>query len=191
MAIVTRRRLLTGLGAVVLAGADVAAPLMIARPARAEPERPRELRLYNTHTGETYRDVYHDGREVIFAQHMKLNRFLRDHHSDAATVMDPALFDMLWRLRTRYAQVHGRDIAINIHSAFRTHATNERLRAEGAAPNSFHKSGRALDISVQGLGIHFLANRVREVGAGGIGTYWRGRFVHIDTGPQRQWYRRV
>jgi uncharacterized protein YcbK (DUF882 family) len=32
---------------------------------------------------------------------------------------------------------------------------------------------------------------VREIGAGGIGIYWRSRFVHMDTGPRRFWYRRV
>jgi len=82
-------------------------------------------------------------------------------------------------------------VTINIHSAFRTEATNTRLLSEGAAQNSLHKVGKAVDVTVQGLGIYFLADRVREIGAGGVGIYWRARFCHIDTGPPRFWYRRM
>jgi uncharacterized protein YcbK (DUF882 family) len=178
--IANRRTVLIGLGAA-----------LITRPAPASDGEPRELRLYNPNTDERFVDVYHDGEQPIATARRRLDWFLRDHHVDLWMEMDPALLDLIWRLQQRYLVVHRRRVTINIHSAFRTEDTNRRMIPEGAAQNSYHKIGRAVDVTVQGLGIYFLAGRVREIGAGGIGIYWRSRFVHMDTGPRRFWYRRV
>ena len=175
-----RRTLVAGLGAA-----------LIVRPALASPDAPRELRLYNPNTDERFVDVYHSGEHYLATARRRLDWFLRDHHLDQWMHMDPAVFDLLWRLQQRYLAVHQRRVTINIHSAFRTERTNQRLLSEGAAQNSYHKIGKAVDVTVQGLGIYFLAGRVREIGAGGIGIYWRHRFVHMDTGPRRFWYRRI
>lgn len=177
---VTRRAVLGGLGAA-----------LIVRPAAAPASEPRELRLYNVNTGESFRDAYHNGEGYLAPAWQRLDWFLRDHHVDQSMRMDPGVFDLLWRLQNRYLAVHGRTVTINIHSAFRTEETNTRLLSEGAARNSLHKVGKAVDVTVQGLGIYFLADRVREIGAGGVGIYWRARFCHIDTGPPRFWYRRI
>ena len=177
---IPRRAALAGLGAAI-----------IVRPSPAQATEPRALSLYQITTGESYRDVYHNGEGYIERAWNDLNWFLRDHHEDLATTMDPGIFDLLWTLQNRYLAVHGRRVTINIHSAYRTEATNNRLLSEGAAQNSFHKFGKAVDLTVQGLGIYFLADRVREIGAGGVGVYWRSRFAHIDTGPPRQWFQRI
>ena len=176
----SRRAALAALGAAI-----------IVRPTPAPANEPRELRLYQIATGESFRDTYHNGEGYVARTWSDLNWFLRDHHEDIATNMDPRVFDLLWNLQNRYLAVHRRFITINIHSAYRTERTNTRLLSEGAAQNSFHKFGKAVDLTVQGLGIHFLAGRVREIGAGGVGVYWRSRFAHIDTGPARYWYQRV
>ena len=173
---VDRRTVLAGLGAA-----------LIARPAMAGTAEPRELRLYNPHTDETYRDVYHNGEGYIAGAQDALNRFLRDHHADAAMSMDPRLFDMLWHLRRSYRQHYGANITVNVHSAYRTPETNARLRSEGAAQNSYHMFGKAVDVSAQGYGIHFLKDRARQVAVGGVGIYMRSRFAHLDTGPRRVW----
>ena len=181
-----RRTVLAGACAGLGAAAVIAGPLSAATAESA----PRSLRLYNVHTGEAFADAYHNGEGYLARARDALDWFLRDHHVDAAIRMDPAVLDLLWRLQERYRRVHRRAVTINIHSAYRTRETNERLIPEGAARNSYHLRGQAVDISVQGLGIHFLNGRVREIGAGGVGVYRRGRFAHIDTGPRRSWYRR-
>ncbi len=175
-----RRACLAGLSAAVACG--------IATPAAAE--APRSLRLRNVHTGETFDDVYHDGAGYVAEMGERLNLLLRDHHADAAVYMDVRLFDILWRLQQRYLRARGHVPMLNIHSGYRTPETNARLVSEGAALNSYHLRGQAADISVEGYGIHILANLSRGIGQGGWGIYWRGRFVHLDTGPARFWYRR-
>ena len=177
---ISRRTALTGIGA----GLGAA---LIVRPALAGLGEPRELRLYNAHTGETFRDAYHNGEGYIAQAWSRLNALMRDHHTDVASEMDPRLFDILWHIHRNYHRVHGRFATLNIHSAYRTEETNERLRSEGAAQNSFHKFGRAVDISAQGFGIYFLYDMVQGVGAGGTGVYMRSQFAHLDTGPRRSW----
>ena len=173
---VSRRAVVAGLGAA-----------LIVRPALAAPGEPRELRLYNVHTDERFREHYHNGEGYIASARTALNRFLRDHHADVESEMDPRLFDILWKVHRNYQRVHGRFATLNVHSAFRTEATNEMLRSEGAAQNSFHKFGRAVDISAQGFGIYFLHDMVQNAGAGGTGVYMRSQFAHVDTGPRRHW----
>ena len=168
----------------LLAGAGAA---LIARPAVPSPGEPRELRLYNVHTGERFREVYHNGEGYFAAALPRLNWFLRDHREAAASEMDPRLFDILWTVQRNYLRTHGARVTLNVHSAYRTERTNALLRSEGAAQNSYHKFGRAVDISAQGYGIYFLYDMVQSSGAGGVGVYMRSQFAHLDTGPRRHW----
>lgn len=175
-----RRQVLRGLAA----GLGAA---LIARPALPSALEPRVLNLYNPHTGERFRDAYFNGEGYIARVLPQLNWLMRDHREAAAIEMDPALFDILWHVHRNYVRVHGISVVLNVHSAYRTERTNQLLRSEGAAQNSYHKLGRAIDISAQGYGIHFLKNMVRRAGAGGVGIYMRSRFAHLDTGPARSW----
>lgn len=176
---VGRRRVLLGMAA---------STLLLARPAlAASGEGARTLRLHNVHTGESFRDVYYADGGYLPDALGRLDIFMRDHHSGAVGLMDPGIHDILWRLQNRYRQAYGREVTINIHSAFRTRETNEMLRSEGAAQNSLHMRAKAVDVSVQGLGIYFLADQAPRVGAGGCGIYMRSQFAHLDTGPRRSW----
>lgn len=158
-----------------------------ARRARAD-GAPRVLRLYNPHTDERFDDAYHDGAGYLERPLYRLNWLLRDVRRDAAIRIDPATLDLVWRLHEKYRVARGHVPWINVHSAYRTPETNAALRIEGAAQNSFHMRGQAIDVSVQGYGIHILANFAQAVQTGGLGIYWRSRFVHLDTGPRRFWY---
>jgi len=178
----SRRRLGVWLGAGLLAGA------LGGRSAAAA--APRRLRLFQVHTRESFDAVYHDGERLLEAAVEPLAWFMRDHHLDLATEMDPGVYDLLWRLSQRYLRARGHQVTINVHSAFRSEETNARLRSEGAALDSYHLRGQAVDVSVQGYGIHFLANHARAIATGGLGIYWRAGYCHFDTGPPRFWYRR-
>ena len=184
MAVTGRRQVLAGIGAAGLVRALGGGAL--ARAAEA-----RRLALYNVNTGESFAGAYFAQGEVLPEARRALNRLLRDHHAEAETGMDPKVFELLRRLGQRYRRARGHEVVVKIHSAYRSEATNRKLRAEGAAWNSLHTSGRAVDVSVEGYGMRFLANHALNIGAGGVGIYWRAGFVHLDTGPARRWYKRI
>lgn len=157
-------------------------------PARAATAR--RVRLYNAHTGEQFDDIYHDGEGYLDDALSSLDWLVRDHRENVAAAMDPGVYDLVWTLGGRYAAARGSRPMITVHSGYRTPETNDALRTEGAAQNSLHMQGMAIDISVQGLGINILANQALRIGVGGLGIYYRSGFVHMDTGRPRFWYRR-
>ena len=90
---------------------------------------------------------------------------------------------------SQLAQVLGRRIVIT--SGYRSPEHNE---AVGGARNSYHMRGMALDIAMNGTTWEERLTFVRaafSVGFRGIGLYFPsrdgGEFIHVDTGPQRQW----
>lgn len=175
--------------ALIAAGPGLALGLG-ARSAWSQATEPRHVKMINHHTGERFDDVYHDGQRYLLDALERLDWFLRDHHADTAFIMDMDTVDLVWRLQQYYVRARGHRPWVNVHSAYRTPETNRSLVSEGAALNSYHMRGQAIDVSVQGYGMHILANFAQAVQTGGLGLYWRSDFVHLDTGPRRLWYRR-
>jgi len=192
MPFASRRNLLLGIGSLAAAAmlpavAFAEQRLAKLRPAAAPETAPRRLRLYNAGTKETFDRDYHDGGALIGAAHDELDWFLRDFHENQATRMNPALFDQLWRFQLRLARAGFGAGPLWVHSGYRTQKTNESLRREGAAHNSRHLTGEAVDVSVPGHGI-FNYERIAEWSAtGGLGLYYWDHFVHFDVGPRRYW----
>jgi uncharacterized protein YcbK (DUF882 family) len=115
----------------------------------------------------------------------KLNHFLRDSRESAETEMDPLLFDVLW-----HTQMHvGFSGTVEVLSAYRSPTTNAWLASvsRGAASDSQHMNGNAMDISMPGVPAFKVRQVARSLGMGGVGFYPRSGFVHIDTGPVRYW----
>ncbi|MDO5606105.1 MAG: D-Ala-D-Ala carboxypeptidase family metallohydrolase [Paracoccus sp. (in: a-proteobacteria)] len=71
-----------------------------------------------------------------------------------------------------------------VTSAYRS---PEHNRAVKGAVRSQHLTGTAFDISMANHDPTAFIAAARKVGFGGIGTYPRSNFVHIDTGPARRW----
>ena len=89
-------------------------------------------------------------------------------------------------LAIRISKSLGRPLIIN--SGFRSPAYN--AQQSGAAKNSYHMKGLALDCSRSAYGGDFASGEkfiklASQAGAGGIGTY--PSFIHIDAGPRRTW----
>jgi uncharacterized protein YcbK (DUF882 family) len=161
-------------GAVVFPG--------IARAAIAPPSRFR-LKLVNAHTGERFDGAYRDGTGPLVGAMTDLSLFLRDFHSTSTITFDIAVIDFLAPV------MHAIDAqSAVILSAYRTPDTNSRLARStfGVADNSQHLYGRALDV-------HFGARLVdamraaRAMKRGGVGWYPRSGFLHLDSGPVRNW----
>ena len=75
-----------------------------------------------------------------------------------------------------------------ILSAYRTPQTNAMLikTGFGAAENSQHLYGRALDVHF-GDKLAEAMKAARAMQRGGVGWYPHSSFIHIDTGPVRNW----
>jgi uncharacterized protein YcbK (DUF882 family) len=164
----------------IIAGC-VAFPIA-ARAVPRPPER-RRLKLVNPHTGETFDGVYRDNSGPIPRVVQELCVFFRDFHCGAVTQMDVGVFDFLADVLAAVGESKAM-----ILSAYRTPETNAMLARTmfGVAENSQHIYGRALDITLDAK-LADAMEAARAMRRGGVGWYPHSNFIHIDTGPVRNW----
>ncbi len=179
---VTRRGFLK-LGAFAAAAGFVPRPVFANIPAFAEPER--RLALYNTHTGEALRVEYWAGGDYIPGALAEINQVLRDHRTDEVMPIHQDLLDLLHTL----GGVLEIGEPFHVISGYRSPETNARLRKQRrrVARRSLHMEGMAIDVRVPGLKLSHLSRAALSLKAGGVGTYPRSNFIHLDIGPVRRW----
>jgi uncharacterized protein YcbK (DUF882 family) len=149
----------------------------------ARPPGLRRLRLYNAHTGENFDGTYRDDKGPIDRVIDELCIFLRDHHSGEKSQIDVGVIDFLADVLDAVGETKA-----TILSAYRTAMTNAILARTtfGVADNSQHIYGRALDFHLDSkLADAMVAARATK--RGGVGWYPNSGFIHIDTGPVRNW----
>jgi Bacterial protein of unknown function (DUF882) len=112
-----------------------------------------------------------------------LSHLLRDHYSGTQIAIDVGVVDFLAAVMDGVGA--GRATVL---SAYRTVATNRMLANTtfGVADNSQHLYGRALDIRLESR-LHDAMEAARAMQLGGVGWYPRSGFLHLDTGPVRNW----
>ena len=143
----------------------------------------RRLTLVRPASGEILRNVPFWWDDAPFEPGLaKLDWLMRDVYAQRVRPIDMRLFYLLAMLQAEFG---GRPILVT--SGYRTRATNEWLRSQGigAARDSFHLRGRAVDIKLSGVPLARVAAFGSLLGLGGVGLY--GAFVHLDTGPKRIW----
>ncbi|MCL4131263.1 UNVERIFIED_CONTAM: hypothetical protein GTU68_009269 [Idotea baltica] len=145
----------------------------------------RTLALHNLHTGEKVNATYWAEGEYQESELAAINRILRDHRTGDVIDIDPQLVNLLNLL---HEQVGGRK-AFNVISGYRSPFTNNKLRnsSSGVAKKSFHMQGRAIDIALPGCDLAKLNSAALAMQVGGVGYYPRSGFIHVDTGPVRNW----
>lgn len=113
----------------------------------------------------------------------ELSVFLRDFHSGATIAIDITVLDFLAAVMAAIGQT-----TATVLSAYRSPATNARLARThfGVAENSQHMYGRALDVHFGGH-LAKAMQAAREIRRGGVGWYPSSGFVHLDSGPVRNW----
>ncbi|CAJ4333466.1 Bacterial protein of uncharacterised function (DUF882) [Burkholderia pseudomallei] len=75
-----------------------------------------------------------------------------------------------------------------VNSGLRTDETN--AVTEGAAKDSLHKRGMAVDGKIPGLPVEYVGRLFAAFQGGGVGFYVnRQRFIHSDVGRVRYWVR--
>jgi uncharacterized protein YcbK (DUF882 family) len=166
----------------LMTGFAAAWPSM-ARAVARPPMALRRLRLVNCHTGETFDGAYRNDQGPIPRVIDELCVFLRDHHSGEKTQIDVGVIDFLADVLDSVGQTKA-----TVLSAYRTAETNAMLARTmfGVAEHSQHIVGRALDIRVDAK-LSEAMTKARAMERGGVGWYPHSGFIHIDTGPVRNW----
>src|SRR6516225_8193244 len=147
------------------------------------PPKLRRLRLFNAHTGENFESTYRDDKGPIDRVVGELCIFLRDHHSGEKAQIDVGVIDFLADVLDAVGETKA-----TILSAYRTAMTNAILARTtfGVAEASQHILGRALDIRLESR-LSDAITKARAMRRGGVGWYPHSGFIHIDTGPVRNW----
>src|SRR5229473_608185 len=147
------------------------------------PPQPHRLNLANPHTGETFSGIYRDDNGPIPWVMDELSVFLRDFRSGEKIAIDVGVIDFLMGVMQAVGQTQA-----TILSAYRTPQTNALLARThfGVAENSQHLYGRALDVHF-GDKLADAMKAARAMQRGGVGWYPHSSFIHLDTGPVRNW----
>jgi uncharacterized protein YcbK (DUF882 family) len=143
------------------------------------------LDVINAHTDESLSIRYLGGdgnwdREAL----AELNHLFRCHYNDQVKQIDPGLFVLMDRLRTRLGAAK---CPIHLISGYRSPEYNRLLisKGRGVARRSYHLRGMAADIQIEGVSLSRVCREAKRIGKGGVGFY--SRFVHVDVGPVRSW----
>ncbi len=154
-------------------------------------EIPRHLRgdgtvaLYNQSRSERAQFKYRnrDGRynEDAFEE---ISLFFRCRLTGEDHDIDPKLIEILDAVEDRFKASE-----VKIISEYRSPERNALMRKKGrrVAKRSLHMEGRAADIEVPGVSKVALRNFAHSLKQGGVGSYSKRGFIHVDTGEVRTW----
>lgn len=144
---------------------------------------PRRLFLRNAHTGEVFSGPYRDHIGPIPEAMIDLALLLRDHRENTCGPVFVETMDFLADVVEAAGQTRA-----TVLSGYRTKKTNAMLAARifGVAEKSQHLAGRAVDITLDS-NLSPAAKYARKMVRGGVGWYPRSHFIHLDSGPVRNW----
>jgi uncharacterized protein YcbK (DUF882 family) len=169
-----------------LLAVGIAAPLLQLPSLGIAADAGRELAFSHTHTGERLRVTYFEHGQYLPDALTEINYLLRDFRTAEVVTIDPELLDLVHLIKSAAGSNSG---TLEIISGYRSPATNEMLRnsTSGVAKKSFHMSGQAIDIRLTDISTSKLRDAATSLGVGGVGYYAASDFLHVDTGPARQW----
>jgi uncharacterized protein YcbK (DUF882 family) len=152
-------------------------------PELTTPER--SLALYNPHTNDSFNGVYWRNGKYVTAAMKNINYIMRDFRAHDIKQIDTHLADLLSAIAIKLKP----EKPFHIISGYRSPETNAilRKRGKGAAKNSYHIQGKAVDIRLPGYRTSELRRTAFKLKGGGVGYYPHQGFVHIDVGPIRYW----
>jgi uncharacterized protein YcbK (DUF882 family) len=165
---------------------------LTALPARAKTAAPTGARymlwLERMQTGERVAAPFTlDGKSLYVPGYAQLCAIMRDEHvspTEGYVQISIRTIEALWAVQ-KYLAREGVFQPIVVHSGYRTPETN--AHTEGAARQSLHMYGMAVDFHVPGVAIDYLAQICMACTASGGVGYYPGGWVHLDTGAKRYW----
>jgi uncharacterized protein YcbK (DUF882 family) len=142
----------------------------------------REVYLRHARTGERIGGQYLADGQYIPEFLEAFNRFARDDHVGEQAQMSAGLLDII----SQIAEMLGTGTEpFQVNSAYRSPRTNARLESSGAAKNSLHMQGKAIDMSHPQRSPSSVYACGMKLAKGGVGSY--RTFTHVDTGNHRTW----
>ncbi len=145
----------------------------------------RFIWLTRRDSGEQFKEVFFANGKYNFEAYKKFCWLMRDIRGGSEVVsIDANLLNVAYKIQNTLLGFNIRK-PININSGYRSPKTN--ANTEGAAKNSFHTKGKAIDISIEGLDASLVGHLGRIMASGGVGFYPMKNFIHLDTGDKRQW----
>jgi uncharacterized protein YcbK (DUF882 family) len=145
----------------------------------------RSVALFNPRTKESFEGIYYSDGEYVSNALKIINHIMRDTRTGDIKKIDKSLVDLISAISLKLKPKE----PFHVISGYRSPKTNTllRKRGKGAAKNSYHLKGQAVDIRLPGWKTSALRKAAFELKSGGVGYYPKSRFVHIDTGPVRFW----
>ena len=147
----------------------------------------RSIRLENPRTGDKLNSVYWVDGQYIPEVLAEIDHLMRDWRTDQKKRIDPTLLDIA---AATHALLNTPE-PFTVFSGFRSPNTNRMLasRSRGVARDSYHVKGMAADLHLKTRSVRQIAGAAMKLGGGGVGRYSRSNFVHLDSGPPRDWGR--
>ena len=165
--------------------AALAAPRLAFANAAQVPGAARELSFLNLHTGEKLLAPYWEDGAYKKDALSEIARVLRDHRSNEVHPIDVRLLDLVHQLTDTLDYQR----PVHVISGYRSPASNKMLRQRsgGVAKRSFHMSGKAIDLRLEGVPLRSVQKAALAMKGGGVGYYGKSQFVHLDIGRVRRW----
>jgi uncharacterized protein YcbK (DUF882 family) len=141
----------------------------------------RRVKMYSQRTGEAIDTIYYANGKYIPDVMKEVSYFMRDWRQNSMVNYDPRNIDIIAATQ----KLLETDEPYLMISGYRTPKTNRMLK--GAASNSFHMRGMAADLRLRSRSVSQISGAAVYCNGGGVGTYGRSNFVHMDCGPVRTW----
>ena len=163
-------------------GSALAAPAVGGKAAASSA---RTLSFVNVNTGESGRIRYWEQGNYIPEALAEIDKALRDRRTGEVHAISPDLVDLVVRLGSRLQT----SAPVHVISAYRSPQSNSQMAAasRGVARLSYHCRGMAIDVRVPGRTLSQLRSAALQLAGGGVGSYPRSDFIHLDVGPVRRW----
>lgn len=147
---------------------------------------PRVVNILRVKTGEHAQVCYWRDNALQADGYRQVCHLLRDVRAGEVTAMDLRLLNLLCAMQAWLYSAYGYLQPYNATSGYRTRGTN--ALTEGAAKDSAHVKGMAIDGRFPGLPVPYVGQLAKMFQTGGVGFYMDARnFIHTDVGRVRSW----
>lgn len=142
--------------------------------------------LWLVRGNEYFKEVYFANGKYSLDSYKRFCWLMRDQRDENGYVaIDAGLMNLLHKVQNTLISLNGAREPIKINSGYRSPKTNAAI--EGAAKNSFHMKGKAVDITLAATDTTLIGTLGVMMQRGGVGFYPNKNFIHLDTGNVRTW----